>query len=145
MFLNKEQSSTISFILFTTLKTIHFLPHNRLIFSQLSKNILVNKSPGKVKVLNTWNVPTCEYVSGGEEYFLLYFFSDHIYLCKIGSFEHLTLSGLQNRLQMAIIADYMMSKIETTSKVSLKLPSRINLGRRDKTRTRWALDFGHSP
>ena len=34
-----------------------------------------------------------------------------------------------------------MSKIETTSKVSLKLPSRIKLGRHG----RQALDFGHSP
>ena len=47
----------------------------------------------------------------------------------------LTPSGLQNRLQMAI-----MSKIETTSKVSLKLPSRINLGRRG-ARARRALDL----
>ena len=38
---------------------------------------------------------------------------------------HLTTSGLQKRPQMAI-----MSKIETTSIVPLKLTSRINLGRR---------------
>ena len=41
-------------------------------------------------------------------------------------------SGLQNRLQIA--------KIETTSKVSLKLPSRISEGK-----ARRALDLGHSP
>ena len=39
-----------------------------------------------------------------------------------------------------------MSKIKTTSKVSLKLSSRINLGRREgKARVRRALDLGHSP
>ena len=40
-----------------------------------------------------------------------------------------------------------MSKIETTSKVSLKLPSRINHGRRGARaeRDRRALDPGHSP
>ena len=37
-----------------------------------------------------------------------------------------------------------MPKIETTSKVPLKLTSRINLGRRGR-RVRQALDFGHSP
>ena len=36
-----------------------------------------------------------------------------------------------------------MYKIETTSKVSRKFPSRINVGRRDAARQ--ALDFGHSP
>ena len=38
----------------------------------------------------------------------------------------------------------LMSKIETTSKVSLKFPSRINLGR-GVTHARLALDFGNSP
>ena len=37
----------------------------------------------------------------------------------------------------------IMSKIETTSKVSLKLPNRINLGRQGAAHQ--ALDFGHSP
>ena len=36
-----------------------------------------------------------------------------------------------------------MSKIETTSKVSLKLPSRINLGRHGARRRR-ALELGHN-
>ena len=38
----------------------------------------------------------------------------------------------------------MMSKIEATSKVPLKLPFRINLGGRG-ARERRAFDFGHSP
>ena len=40
--------------------------------------------------------------------------------------------------------NHRLSKIETTSKVSLKLTSRINLGRRCASTPR-AFDFGHSP
>ena len=54
----------------------------------------------------------------------------------------LTPSGLQKRLQMAIIDWLIMSKIKTTSKVPLKLASRINLGRWGARRT---LDHGYSP
>ena len=49
----------------------------------------------------------------------------------------LTPSGLEKRSQMAIL-----SKIEIASKVSLKLTSRINLGRRSVSARR-ALCFGH--
>ena len=54
----------------------------------------------------------------------------------------LTPSGLQKRLQMAIIDWLIMSKIKTTSKMPLKFASKINLGRWGARRT---LDHGHSP
>ena len=54
----------------------------------------------------------------------------------------LTPSGLQKRLQMAIIET--TNKMKTTKKVSLKPTIRVNL-RRQGTRAGGALDFGHSP
>ena len=53
MFSNKKQSSTVSFTLFTILKTIHFFTSQQTDVLVTSKKLLVNKSPVKVKVLNS--------------------------------------------------------------------------------------------
>ena len=59
----------------------------------------------------------------------------------------ITPSGLQKQLQMTIIdetkSNYRRNQSETKSKVSLKHPSRINLGRRG-THARGTLNFGHN-
>ena len=65
-------------------------------------------------------------------------FHGDIYLMFVIIFHQnrLTPSGLQSSLKWQ---SYIMSKIKTTSKVSLKLTSRINVGRRGKQAPRFRL------